>query len=399
MSSLPPKRGLDRQNRPRVLIFYSDTGGGHRAAANALRDAFELRFPGRYEVILTDGFKDCAPFPFNYIPSTYYPIITYLPRLWGWGFHITNSPALLPLTAAFDDFILRAGCARAIRQVDPAIVISVHPLINRPPRNALAASKRAAAFVTVVTDLLDAHGMWFAAASDLVSVPTPGAFERGLAWQFPRERMRVIGQPIALKFAAPTANETTAELRARLNLKPNCFTILLVGGGEGMGPLAAIAQALDKSALPIQLVIIAGRNQTLRERLEAIRWQSPVSVQGFVTNMPEWMRASDLLITKAGPGTIMEALAAGKPLILSGNLPGQEEGNVTFVEQAGVGVLRTTPEAIAAQVRAWLSESPHELEAMKIKAQGAARPTAALEIVETIAQTFEARSRSVRLSD
>ncbi|HZQ06246.1 MAG TPA: glycosyltransferase [Anaerolineae bacterium] len=368
----------------RILIFFSDTGGGHRAAANALRDGFRARAPDQHEIIFIDGFKECAPFPLNHIPATYFPLTTYTPWLWRWLFRSSNLRVTLPLSAALDDLILRKGCARVIRQHNPDLVISVHPLINRPPCNALKAFKPTAPFVTVVTDLFDAHGMWFSAASDLLIVPTQGAYERGVFWNFPKEKMRVIGQPIALKFATPPKNEPQEELRARLGLQPNGFTILLVGGGEGMGPLHAIARALNDAQLPLQLVIIAGRNESLRAQLQKDAWAIPVNIQGFVTNMPDWMRASDLVITKAGPGTIMETLAAGKPMILYGYLPGQEEGNVTFVEKNQVGVLQTTPTAIASQVREWLNGDRRVLAELKANAQRAARPDATIEIVKAI---------------
>lgn len=368
----------------RILIFFSDTGGGHRAAANALRDAFQFTFPERYEIRLVDGFKECAPFPFNLIPRTYYPLTTYAPRLWGDMFHTSNSQRTLPISAWFDDLLLRPGCRRVIAEYAPALVISVHPLINRAPCNALKQLEPQAPFVTVVTDLFDAHGMWFsAAAADLIIVPTRGAYARALEWHIPPAKLRVIGQPIALKFAMP-AETAPNVLRAQLGLQPDLFTILLIGGGEGMGPLGAIAHALDETRLPIQLVIIAGRNEKLRAQLADEDWQTAVNVQGFVTNMPDWMRASDLIITKAGPGTIMETLAAGKPMILSGFLRGQEEGNVTFVQEAGVGVVATTPEAIAAQVRAWLTSDGEPLKQMQERARRAARPDAAIEIARAV---------------
>lgn len=368
----------------RILIFFSDTGGGHRAAANALRDAFQYSFPNRYEIIFVDGFRECAPFPFNHIPDTYFPLTAYTPWLWGLLFHTSNSPASVPLSATFDDFILRRGCARVIRQHNPDLVISVHPLINRAACNALKEIKPEVPFVTVVTDLFDAHGMWFSAASDLTIVPTPGAYERGLKWKFPREKLRVIGQPISLKFALSDTKESLSELRARLNLRDDLFTILLVGGGEGMGPLRAIARALDRASLPIQLAVIAGRNEKLLRQLQQLNWHIPVNLQGFVTNMPDWMRASDLVITKAGPGTIMETLAAGKPLVLSSYLRGQEEGNVEFVEDSRLGVLRKNPQAIVRQLRAWLGGDRQQLLDMQENAKRAARPNAAIEIAQEI---------------
>lgn len=368
----------------RVLIFFSDTGGGHRAAANALRDAFQYAFPNQYEITFVDGFRECAPFPFNHIPDTYFPLTAYAPWLWGLLFHTSNSRASVPLSATFDDFILRRGCARVIRLHNPDLVISVHPLINRAACNALKQIKPRVPFVTVVTDLFDAHGMWFSAASDLMIVPTQGAYERGLKWKFPREKLRVIGQPISLKFALSAPTESQTDLRARLNLRKDLFTVLLVGGGEGMGPLRAIARALDHSNLPIQLVIIAGRNEKLHSQLRQLPWHIPANIQGFVNNMPDWMRASDLVITKAGPGTIMETLAAGKPMILSSYLRGQEQGNVAFVESAHLGVLRRNPQVIVRQLRAWLDGAHPQLLEMQENAKRAARPNAALEIVREI---------------
>lgn len=160
-----------------------------------------------------------------------------------------------------------------------------------------------------------------------------------------------------------------------------------------MGPLRAIARALDRALLPIQLAVIAGRNETLFKQLRKLSWHVPANVQGFVTNMPDWMRASDLVITKAGPGTIMETLAAGKPMILSSYLRGQEGGNVQFVQEAGVGVLRANPQAIVRQLRAWLNGGHEQLDEMRERAMRAARPNAAIDIAREIAGLLEATQR------
>ena len=61
-----------------------------------------------------------------------------------------------------------------------------------------------------------------------------------------------------------------------------------------------------------------------------------VSMQGFVDNMEEWMAACDIVITKAGPGTIAESLIMGLPILLNGFVPCQEAGNVPYVVDNGV---------------------------------------------------------------
>ena len=97
--------------------------------------------------------------------------------------------------------------------------------------------------------------------------------------------------------------------------------VLLVGGGEGMGPLEPTARAIDAAHLPVQIVIIAGRNKKLKERLQKHHWRTPTTIYGFVQEMPDFMRAADVLVTKAGPGTISEAFIAGLPMIFTAVCP------------------------------------------------------------------------------
>jgi 1,2-diacylglycerol 3-beta-galactosyltransferase len=113
--------------------------------------------------------------------------------------------------------------------------------------------------------------------------------------------------------------------------------MLLRGGGEGMGLLERIARLLG-IAIPAGLAVITGRNQKLKERLEAATWPDHTFIYGFVRNMPDMMEAADILLTKAGPGTISEALNAGLPMILYSRLPGQEDGNIHYVVDEGAGI-------------------------------------------------------------
>ncbi len=112
----------------------------------------------------------------------------------------------------------------------------------------------------------------------------------------------------------------------------------------------------------------------------------PTRIAGYVDDMPLWMAAVDVLVTKAGPGTIAEALACGLPLVLSSFVPGQEMGNVSYVEENGVGVYRSEPNEIAALVGDWLEPGNPTLAAMRARAQALARPQAALEIAQALSR-------------
>jgi 1,2-diacylglycerol 3-beta-galactosyltransferase len=146
-----------------------------------------------------------------------------------------------------------------------------------------------------------------------------------------------------------------------------------------------MADTLARAGLPLGLAIIAGRNHELKSRLERRSWPIPVWVYGFVRQMPEMMRAADILVTKAGPGTISEALNAGLPLILYSHLPGQEEGNITYVTDHGAGFWAPQADRVVTVIRRWL-EHPAELERARQACLSLARPQAAREIARLLAE-------------
>jgi 1,2-diacylglycerol 3-beta-galactosyltransferase len=159
--------------------------------------------------------------------------------------------------------------------------------------------------------------------------------------------------------------------------------VLLVGGGEGMGAIEEVASAIDVSGLRSGLAIVTGRNQQALEHLRERAWSSPAFLYGFVHEMSDLMHASDILVTKAGPGTVCEALNAALPMVLYDYLPGQEEGNVTLVEGGGAGVWAPEPEAIVAVLRTWL-EDPDALARARESCRSLARPEAARDIARLI---------------
>jgi 1,2-diacylglycerol 3-beta-galactosyltransferase len=371
-----------KKQKKRILFFFSDTGGGHRSAAEAIREAFYRDYGDHAEIVMVDAFKDATPFPVNQTPKIYLPLTTYAEFLWAAGFAMTDNRFMRAPSRALIDLVAEVGLRRVLRDQAPDLVVNDHPIFTGVIRNAVEAICPQIPFVTVVTDLFTAHQLWYDPKTDLTIVPTDGAREVGKHIGMPNDKMQVVGLPVSLKFLGDS--KTKEQHRAELGLAQNMRTALMVGGGEGMGKLYDIARAINDAKLPLQLVIIAGRNKALKEKLEQAAWQIPVSIQGFVRNMPDWMRASDVIITKAGPGTICEAIACGLPIILSGFLPGQEEGNVTFVVKGQVGVLCREPADIARTLGTWLEPGNDMLEHYAKRAHELARPNAALDIAKIL---------------
>jgi 1,2-diacylglycerol 3-beta-galactosyltransferase len=155
-----------------------------------------------------------------------------------------------------------------------------------------------------------------------------------------------------------------------------------------MGPLASTAREIDASGLDLSLVIVCGRNQRLKANLEAEKWENPTFIYGFTRDMPDFMRASDFIVTKAGPGTIAEALNAQLPIILYSKLPGQEDGNVTFVEEEGAGVWAPKPQDVVRALTRWISR-PAERKQVVENCRRAGKPEAARTIARTIGDILD----------
>ncbi len=371
----------------RILILMSDTGGGHRASAQALKAGFDELFPNRYQIDIIDLITDYLPWPVNQVPKAYPFVSNRTPWLWKGFYDSDNSLNIGVWLADTASRISVNAVCDAFQQFAPDLIISVHPLFQVVGMWAMERLAWDIPFVTVVTDLSTAHPLWFHPKVTACFVASDFTYELALKAGIPSEHLHLYGLPIRPAFARPSSPRPV--LRTQLSMDINLPAVLLVGGGEGVGPVEEIAH---QTALALsqdggargQIVIVCGRNRALSERLRARDWPVPTIINGFVENMPDWMAACDCVVTKAGPGTIAEALISGLPLILSGFIPGQEEGNVPYVVDNGVGAYSTDPKEIAATVAQWFGPERARLEAMAVNARALGHPRATFDIVRSI---------------
>lgn len=366
----------------RILFLFSDTGGGHRAAAEAIRDALLIRHPEEAAVEMVDVFRDYSPFPFKYMPEMYPWIISRGKTSWGWTYNLTNTNSSAQLLSNGMYMSIEKGLTRMFAEHPADAVVCVHSVLMRPSMQALMQQPQRPPFVAVVTDLVSTHHFWYDKHVERCLVPTQAAFERGLRSDLKPEQLRVTGLPVHPQFAQRLKDKTSA--RKELGWNINLPTVLLIGGGEGMGPLYKTARAINDQNLRCQLVIVAGRNQALREQLESSAWNQPTHIYPFVTNMPLLMAGADVLVTKAGPGTISEACIAGLPVILYDAIPGQETGNIDFVVQSNAGVYAPSARAVTEALSRWLAEGPAGLKRRSDNARRLGRPNAVWDIADEV---------------
>jgi 1,2-diacylglycerol 3-beta-galactosyltransferase len=370
----------------RVLFLISDTGGGHRAGAQAVGAALdEIDGETRFEWRIDDIATHCT-FPLSALGPAYSSALRYAPPIYGALFHATNGRRRYRTLVRFCEPLYRERLRDVFLQYQPDVIVSVHPLLNHAALRARAdAGMQAVPIVTVITDLGRVHEGWLLPEADLTVVPAREVYQRAIERGVPPERLRLLGHPIHPRFE--DVSGTKAEIRKKLALPETGTIALLMAGGEGGGKLLPTTMGLAKSGLDFHLVVVTGRNAALKQKLEELAPSLPVSmtVLGFRNDVPELMRAADLLVTKAGPGTIAEASVAEVPVVVYDYVPGQERGNLDYVRTNGIGVVALTTAEVVQSVRR-IVHSQERLSKMRAQQTAVAPRGSSRKIAELIAQ-------------
>ena len=338
----------------KVLILFSDTGGGHRAASVAIIAAMKDIRPD-VEVVMRDGLVDGGPFPLNRSPAIYAWAMKWCRWMWAFVFHLWNGPWRAKVMCDLGYPATAGKLRRVIAGEDADVVVSTHPLLTRSVVRCLRRIEKNTGkrppFGIIVTDLVTGHWSWYDANADRIFVPTPEAFDRVEEGGIDPDKLLMTGQAVHPKCGR--AAERRDELRASFGWDE--VVVLVVGGGDGMGALEENSKAIDAAKLGIRLVVVCGRNEKLRAGLETHEWSGATAIHGFVTNLDELMAAADVLVWKSGPGSIMEGCVAGLPILLYDYLPGQEVGNVRLVEDRGIGHYEPKPANLVSRLRKWVA--------------------------------------------
>ena len=320
------------------LIFF-DAGGGHRAAANALRDViqrqqrpFDVRLVNLQELLDSiDVFRKLTGLRLQDL----YNLM--LKKGWTLG-----SPQLM----AGMHLVIRIFHARQVRLLQnlwrgdrPDLVVSLVPNFNRALGEALASLS--VPLVTVLTDLADyPPHFWMERQDQYFICGTDRAVKQALTLGHAKSKVfRVSGMILNPKFyeIEPLTEEQRVAERRRLGLDPALPVGLVLFGGQGAAVMLDIARQLAGR----QLVLICGHNEKLAARLRALPQQAPRFVEGFTRDVPRYMQLADYFIGKPGPGSLSEAVAMLLPVIVERNawtLP-QERYNADWVREQGVGIV------------------------------------------------------------
>lgn len=329
----------------RIDLVFFDAGGGHRAAANALRRVIETQ-QRPWEVRLVNLQELLDPLDiFRRLTGIRLQDLYNLMLRKGWTL---GSPQLMRVMHA----IIRLYHRPAVHLLEkfwaqerPDLVVSLVPNFNRAIGESLRRARPAIPFVTILTDFADLPPhFWIERQPQYFVCGTQRAVEQARALGHDDAHIfRVSGMILAPQFYETAAIDRAAE-RQKLGLDPDLPTALVLFGGHGSRAMLDVARRLDTSGLKLQLILICGRNEALARDLRKMPHHVPMFVEGFTKEVPYYMRLADFFIGKPGPGSISEALAMKLPVLVERNtwtLP-QERYNADWVVENQMGfVLRS----------------------------------------------------------
>jgi UDP-N-acetylglucosamine:LPS N-acetylglucosamine transferase len=341
------------EHRPGILFATIAAGGGHVAGAHAMSEAIERYYPGRFELRVSDYMKDLGVVRLDRFHKDSWRRALRYPILARTGQRVID--AFPRLTIAVERRILRdfaRAAADDLKKDPPLLVVSNHGLITTGLAEARYRHDLQVPVLTFATEPFNISAYWGEPRADRVIAASEDGWRRLRRFGVPAERMTIIGRPVRQAFLNAPAK---IEARERLGLEDR-FTCLVSFGGEGVGrnPRGLIRALLD-SDVSLQVVAIAGRNEALRKELRALGTNG-LRVEGFVENLAEYLAASDVFVGKAGPSSVYEALAVGRPVLASGYAGLNELGVVRFVDGQGLGRHVRTNAALVREVRRYAGD-------------------------------------------
>ncbi len=342
------REGERGRRAPYFKLLISDTGGGHRSCANALRDALLFQNP-EVTVDIVDGLRATERFPLHRMPELY-TRWSERRHLWRTTFYLSNGRRLSQALFYPWQKLTRAQFEQCILEGDPDMVVGMHPCLTAAAAAALRRTRARTRFSIVVTDLVYGHASWFSHGADTYFVPTEAMARRAVKQKIPLEKIHLTGLPLAPRLFGLRSRKE--ELRAELGfVRP---TVVCVGGADGMG-IQRLAPALADLPSRIDVHVICGKNTALRDHLTAAFPQMNLHVHGFVSNLPEMLAAADMALVKASPTVLMEAVTVGTYVLVYDFMPGQEYPNVRFVRDNELGDYSRSPRAIRRKILRYFS--------------------------------------------
>lgn len=364
-----------------LLILTSDAGFGHRSAAYAIQAALEELYGNLVDaIVFNPTAAENTPDLLLDIEQGYDEIVVENPELYRLSYNALHAPLVSRFVREVVGRMYHKTMRELIEKVDPKVIVSTYPLHADSASVVLKEMNYACPITVVVTDLVDVQSLWYSQAATMHYVPTTSIQDQAIENNINPAKITVTGLPVNTEIKKE--QRATAEIRSALGWKEDLYTCLVVASPRTK-EMASISSLL--SNIPdLQIAVICGGNSELHSQLIDIADLDNFFLYDWVENIPQLMKGSDIIISKAGGLVISEALACGRPLILSEALPGQEIGNMHYVVDNNAGAWAPGPLEVLATVVSFIKDDGKKLKEYQENAKALGKPEAAFDIAKSI---------------
>jgi UDP-N-acetylglucosamine:LPS N-acetylglucosamine transferase len=309
--------------RAKVLILTAHTGGGHISLAQAMKDTLDENY----------AVEIAAPLP-SIIHRYYTWAERHSLRFYELTFNSSDNEKAALRMHKIVTSLIQKRLKTLIEQVEPQLIISAHPFLYYSVARVNEQLSKRIPLVFLLPEPERIHSAWIAEKNaDAYLVSDREVFDQALASGIDESRLYLTGRPVRKQFLQDYRASRSATLAA-FDFDPALFTVFLQGGAEGTFGMDRTVQSILASNRPMQIILAVGTNKRLASRYAAV---SNLRVLPFVETIAPYMAAADLVIGKAGPTFIYEAVMLEKPFLATFYIPGQETVNLAFLERHNLG--------------------------------------------------------------
>ncbi len=336
LNLLKQKIKIFPQKRKNVLILSSIMGQGHMSASKAMVQGMEHLYGRDYNVVIIDFYEVIGSLFNKATIRAYEGSTKYLPDAYKYFFEATDAKWPIKFINLINYPLNATRIEKLFKSYNPHIIISNYPIWEYLA-SLIIKKMGNIKFLSLVTDSISIHNAWATANPDAHIVAN---FETAISMKklgVQEDKIQILGFPVKLELSTPSNRR---EFLGSLNLNPDLYTIILMPTTEKTKATVKMINEIRNGVKDVNLIVICGRNMELYPKLEEFDHQENTRIIGWTDQMPEFIKNSDLIVTKAGGATVMECIAAKKPMIITHVIPGQEMGNAELIKIHELGIIQ-----------------------------------------------------------
>ena len=356
-------------------------GKGHFSASNATKEALELLYGDRINVKMVDFFQLLSKGLSKTTQKMYDSSVKFIPSFYRAFFELSDQRWSIKFLNAINYISLQSAMKKLLKENSPDIIISTFPIWDYAIAQMWKKQHPNAKFINIITDSISIHKAWLIADSDYRIVPNEDTAKVLMEEGVPAEKIKILGFPVSLEFIKKIDKK---DLLKNLGLNPKLYTVLVFATMGNNKKNIKIFERIIEGKRDYNVIGVMGRNKSLLPKIEHLKTEKNVALLEWVNNVPSLMKASNLIVTKAGGATVMECIAAQKPMIITQIIPGQEEGNALLIEKHNLGVVLKKGKKGIEEIPSLISTFRKEDQKYEAALKEQSKPRAALKIAEFI---------------